>query len=215
MSTCPKCHRPVEDGEEYICCATVALGWRCGDCGKVSEGFAFPYGLCPACGGELGALEDRRLEGEALEAVRDAFEIELGGMAFYARAAREAADPALGQLFGRFAEMEAEHMATLSRRYHVEAPKAPPDLEIARAAVYSGAEHRPEDPENLFRLATALERRAVKFFTDAGAASPTGSMERQLYKELAAEEQDHVTFLATELARYRQGKPGMLQNLTQ
>src|SRR3990172_3774429 len=42
MSTCPKCHRPVEDGEEYICCATVALGWRCGDCGKVSEGFAFP-----------------------------------------------------------------------------------------------------------------------------------------------------------------------------
>jgi homotetrameric NADPH-dependent glutamate synthase len=210
--TCPKCHRRVEDGEEYVCCAAAPLTWRCADCGKVSEGFAFPYGLCPACGGKLSMLEERRIEGAALQAIRAAFEIELGGVAFYTRAARETGDPALIQLFGRFAQMETEHLTTLSRRYHVDAPT--PELELPRAAVYSGMGHRPEDPESLFQVATALEQRAVKFFSEACEGSAAGSMERQLYKELAAEEQDHLAFLETELARHRQGKPGMLQSLT-
>ena len=60
----------------------------------------------------------------ALDAVRMAFEIELGGRAFYQRAAADSSDDELRALFGRFAVMEGEHMETLSRRYHVEAPDA-------------------------------------------------------------------------------------------
>ena len=57
MSICPRCQRPLEDEEPYICCAGQELRWRCADCHKVSEGFAFPYGLCPFCKGKLELLD--------------------------------------------------------------------------------------------------------------------------------------------------------------
>jgi glutamate synthase (NADPH) small chain len=208
---CPKCHRPIEGDEEYICCATAKVAWECEACAKVSEGFAFPYGMCPSCGGKLRMREAAPAATEAsLQAVRAAFEIELGGQAFYVRAAQETSDPILKALFEKFAAMENEHMKTLSRRYHVEVPVPPSQFRIERAAVYAGFGHRPEDPANLFRIAIAFEERAVKVFTDAGAQAPQGSPERQLYRELAAEEQEHVNLLTTEFARYREGKPGLL-----
>jgi len=210
-AVCPKCRRPVEGAEAYICCADSSLAWRCADCAKISEGFAFPYGMCPACGGKLSPVDARAVEGgAALDAIRMAFEIELGGMAFYTRAAKESPEPALQELFGRFAEMEKEHMATLSRRYHATVPDAAKDLDVQRAAIYAGIPHHPEDPANLFRIAIGFEQRAVKFFTERGAACPEGSVEHQLYRELAAEEREHVALLTTELARYRDGKPGLL-----
>ncbi|HEY6006152.1 MAG TPA: FAD-dependent oxidoreductase, partial [Anaeromyxobacter sp.] len=208
---CPKCHRPIDGDEEYICCASATLQWRCEDCGKVSEGFAFPYGMCPACSGKLKPLEgDRRIDQTAMEAVRAAFEIELGGMAFYGRAAKETNEPVLKALFSKFADMEKEHMATLSRRYHAEIPPPSSDLKVDRAAVYAGIPHRPEDPANLFRIAIAFEQRAVKFFEERVERTPAGSVERELYRELAAEEREHVDLLTTELERWKQGKPGLL-----
>jgi homotetrameric NADPH-dependent glutamate synthase len=211
QAICPKCRQPVDGDEAYICCAGSSMAWRCADCAKVSEGFAFPYGMCPACGGKLAPAESRGVVGgPSLDAIRMAFEIELGGMAFYTRASKEAAEPLLKELFGRFAEMEKEHMATLSRRYHAPVPEAAKELEVERAAIYAGVPHRPEDPANLFRIAIGFEQRAVKFFTERGAACPEGSVERQLYRELAAEEHEHVALLTTELARYRDGKPGLL-----
>ncbi len=207
---CPKCHREVEGDEPYVCCAGARLAWRCDQCGKVSEGFAFPYGMCPSCGGTLRAIEEKRPEGGAsLEAIRNAFEIELGGMAFYERAAQDAADPAMRDLFARFAEMEKQHMATLSARYHVE-PPAPGDLHLDRAAIYAGIPNRPDQPDNLFRIAIAFEKRAARFFADNQSRCAPGSAEAQVYKELAAEEREHVALLSTELERWRAGKPGLL-----
>ncbi len=210
--SCPKCHRPIEGDEEYICCGTATLQWRCDDCGKVSEGFAFPYGMCPACGGKLKVMEgDRKIDdAAAMDAIRAAFEIELGGMAFYERASKETAEPALKDLFARFAEMEKEHMATLSGRYHVAAPQPSTGFKVDRAAVYAGIANRPEDPGNLFRIAIAFEQRAVKFFEERMAKTQAGSAERQLYKELAAEEREHVDLLTTEYERWKLGKPGLL-----
>jgi glutamate synthase (NADPH/NADH) small chain len=209
--TCPKCHRPIDGDEEYICCADATLRWRCVDCGKVSEGFAFPYGMCPACSGKLEALEgERKIDQAAMEAIRAAFEIELGGLAFYGRAARETSEPVLKALFSKLGDMEKEHMATLSRRYHAELPGPSSDVKVDRAAVYAGIPHRPEDPTNLFRIAIAFEQRAVRFFEERVERTAPGSVERQLYKELAAEEREHVDLLTTELERLRQGKPGLL-----
>src|SRR5574338_306252 len=138
VRTCPKCHRPIEGDEEYICCGTAQLQWRCDDCAKVSEGFAFPYGMCPACGGKLQVVDPKKVEeAKALEAIRMAFEIELGGMAFYKKAAKDSKEPVLKELFGKFAEMEQEHMATLSRHYHAEAPKQSAGFTIDRAAIFA------------------------------------------------------------------------------
>jgi homotetrameric NADPH-dependent glutamate synthase len=207
---CPKCRQPLEGDEEYLCCATAQLTWKCQDCAKVSEGFAFPYGMCPACGGKLVVADPARAtEAAALDAIRIAFEIELGGQAFYGRAAKDASDPLVRDLFGRMAEMEKEHMATLSRRYHAQVPAAG-DFKVDRAAIYAGIPNRPEDPANLFRIAIAFEERAVKFFSERGAAAAEGSTEKQLYKELAAEELEHVALLTTELARWQAGKPGLI-----
>jgi glutamate synthase (NADPH) small chain len=216
---CPKCRRPIEDAgegdgdEPYVCCADATIAWRCGECGKVSEGFAFPWGLCPQCGGKLAVLEARKIdEAGALEAVRIAFEIELGGQAFYRRAAKETSEPAMRTLFEKLAAMEVEHMATLSRRYHAEVPSAD-GLRIERAALYAGVPHRPEDPANLLRIAVGFEERAARFFSEHAektAPDSPDSAERQLYRELAAEEREHVELLSTELERYLRGKPGLL-----
>ena len=208
---CSKCHRPLDGDEEYICCAEATLSWRCQGCGKVSEGFAFPYGMCPACGGALEPASARTIEdAAALEAIRVAFEIELGGQAFYRQAAAETDEPVLRELFQKFAAMEEEHMATLSRRYHAEVPAPGAGFTIERAAIYAGLPNHPEDPTNLFRIAIAFEQRAVRFFTERIGSTPEGSTERQLYRELAAEEQEHVDLLTTELERYKVGMPGLM-----
>ena len=211
MSICPRCQQPLDDDEPYICCAGRELRWRCTSCQKVSEGFAFPYGMCPHCKGRLELLERDGVEDDAaLAAVRKAFEIEIGGHAYYTRAAVEAKDPVLSELFGRFAAMEQEHMTTLARRYHAELPAPSSDFQIDRAAIFTGIERRPEDPANLFRIAIAFEQRAVEFFTREGERAPEGSVERQLYLELAAEEREHVELLGTEYRRWESGRSGIL-----
>lgn len=211
MSICPRCQRPLDDEEPYICCAGVELRWRCAACHKVSEGFAFPYGLCPHCKGKLELLDRGAIaDDHAMEAVRKAFEIELGGHAFYERASRDAKDPVLRELFGRFAGMEKEHMDILSKRYHAELPTAAADFQLDRAAIFAGVDRKPEDPANLFRIAIAFEQRAVDFFTQEGARAPAGSVERDLYRELAAEEREHVEMLTTEYRRWEAGKAGIL-----
>ena len=210
---CPKCHQPLEDGEEsYICCANASLQWRCADCAKVSEGFALPYGLCPHCGGKLAAVNPRDIEGgAALDAVRKAFEIELGGQAFYLRAAADSTDPVLQDLFARFAAMEEEHMQTLQRRYHAREADSGSVFKLELAAIFAGVPNRPTDPANLFRIAIGMEERAAAFFDRCAQGSVADASTHQLYRELAAEEREHADLLRTEYERWGAGKPGLLR----
>lgn len=210
---CPKCHRPLEDEADgpYICCAGAELQWRCENCSKVSEGFAFPYGRCPHCGGTLKVLDERRVEdAAALGGIRTAFEIELGGQAFYTRAAAATADQEMRDLFQRFAAMEREHMATLTRRYHIEVPGPTPGFEVELAAIFGGVTSRPKDAGNLFRIAIAMEQRAAAYFTERAKAAQDNPAEASLYRELAAEEREHADLLATEYTRWSAGKPGLM-----
>jgi rubrerythrin len=210
---CQRCRRPLDPGErtgDYVCCASELLSWHCEGCGKVSEGFAFPWGLCPTCGGKLSVTTPRPAGAVDLEAIRTAFEIELGGQAFYRHAAEQATDETMKTLFGKFAGMEHEHMTTLSRRYHVEVPPPAAGASVDRAALYAGIPRDPEDPVNLFRIAIAFEQKAVEFFHQRVDATPPESPSRTLYTELLAEEQEHVALLTTEMERWKAGKPGLL-----
>ncbi|MCC6193769.1 MAG: AMP-binding protein [Burkholderiales bacterium] len=209
---CPKCHRELSGAAEaYICCADAALRWHCRSCAKVSEGFAFPHGRCPLCGGELELFEpDPVADSAALAAVRKAFEIELGGQAFYHRAVVSTADPALRELFGRFAAMEREHMDTLASRYHVDMSPVFDAHAVEHAVVFAGIDRRVGDAEDLFRVAIDMEERAAAFFEATAARAAPGSMAERLYRELAAEERDHAQILRTEQALWRAGKPGPL-----
>ncbi|MBI4704427.1 MAG: NADPH-dependent glutamate synthase [Deltaproteobacteria bacterium] len=209
---CPRCHRPVAEGEPYICCADRVLVWRCTSCQKVSEGFAFPYGLCAACGGRLVPGEATAVVDTAAEqAIRHAFEIELGSLALYARAGAGTDRPELKELFVKLAKMEESHLATLARRYHVTPPDpaaAAPSLAVI--GVYGGLDPSAWSAEELLELAVGFEERARGFYSERARALEPGTPEWRLYRELEAEESDHAATLATELERYRAGKPGAL-----
>ncbi len=206
---CPRCHRPVEDDESYVCCAGTALAWSCDGCGRRYEGFAFPFGRCAACGGELTLADGSGAHGST-RAIAEAFEIELGGIAFYERGAAEARDAELRELFLRLAAMEREHLATLSRRYHVEAPPRE-GMSLAATAVFAEVELPAEGSgEDLLGLAVELERRARRFFTERVRALVPDGVEWRLYRELEAEEYAHVAMLETELEQYRRGRLGLL-----
>ena len=101
-------------------------------------------------------------------------------------------------------------MDILSKRYHATLPTAAADFQLDRAAIFSGVERNPEDPANLFRIAIAFEQRAVDFFAGEGEKAPAGSVERDLYRELAAEEREHVELLSTEYRRWESGRAGIL-----
>lgn len=214
---CPKCHQPLADADDgpYICCAGASVEWQCGGCGKISEGFAFPYGRCPQCGGTL-ALRDAAAaaaalsaQAGALAAVRSAFEIELGARAFYQSATADCADAELRELFRRFAVMEGEHMETLARRYHVDVPDPPEHFDLEALGYFADIEGGIRDSSDLLRIAIGFEKRAAEHFTERAAAAAPGSAERRLYDELAAEEREHAQLLATELVRWRQQRPGL------
>ena len=209
---CSQCHRPLVQDEDgtLLCCATTSLRWRCSQCAEVDEGFALPYGRCPHCGGQLLALDARHADAAAaLHGIRTAFEIELGGRAFYQHAAAASTDPSMRALFSHFALMEGQHMEALARRYQVDVPAASPAFRLESAAVFAGVEHRPQDPENLFRVAIALEQRAADWFADGAAKAAPGSEASQLYRELAAEEREHADRLRAEYFRWRAARSGL------
>ena len=89
-------------------------------------------------------------------------------------------------------------------------PEAAADFQLDRAAIFAGVDRKPEDPANLFRIAIALENRASAYFADCATRAADGSVEQQLYRELAAEEREHAQMLGTEYARWQLGKPGLL-----
>jgi acyl-coenzyme A synthetase/AMP-(fatty) acid ligase/rubrerythrin len=209
---CPQCHKPLEFAAEglYICCAGASRRWRCTACNAEHEGFAFAYGACPSCGGHLVAADAAAApDSAALAGVRMAFEIELGARAFYQRAAADSTDPVMRDLFARFALMEGEHMETLSHRYHVPVAESAAPSHVELAALFGGVGHRPQDPDNLFRIAIAMEQRAARFFTEHADRADRRSPDGELYRELAAEEVDHALFLGAEYERWRAGRPAL------
>lgn len=208
-AVCPRCRRPLDDeADEGICCADSVVAWKCTACAKRSEGFAFPYGRCPACGGELERVDVGQPDGgaDAREAVRRAFEIELGGRDFYVAAAQRTSDDGLRDTFERLAKMELEHIDTLAHRYHL---PPPPDSDgTMHPGVLGGLDRQPQDAADLLGMALELERRAEDFFR-TWAATSTGAV-ADLYRELAAEEVEHIDLLISELTALRESRAGLL-----
>jgi acyl-coenzyme A synthetase/AMP-(fatty) acid ligase/rubrerythrin len=206
---CPHCGQPRtdHDGAEVLCCAAAWSQWHCRQCGGDSVAFAFPYGRCPRCGGRLALSQSSADPGPdtaAVAAVRTAFEIELGGRAFYQRAAVEAEDDSMRTLFRRFAAMEGQHMEALARRYHVTDLPPPAVFGTELAALFAGVDNRPEEPGNLFRIAIAAEHRAAGFFLARAARARAGSADQRQCLQLAAEEHEHAQTLSTEFRLWRE-----------
>jgi glutamate synthase (NADPH/NADH) small chain len=202
-STCPKCHQVLE--EDYVCCADVTYTWKCTQCRKLSKGFVIPFGRCEACGGTLEIVDDSAYRDAArLRPIQQALQAETNAYTFYSMLAAEATDPDVRELFASLSEMERGHLENLAEKYHAHLETDPvraPHPKI-RQIILEGTEEVPTHDRlvTLYERAIEMERRARAFFLKQVEALEEG-LEREIYRELAAEEDEHMALLESGLAK--------------
>jgi rubrerythrin len=216
-STCPKCRQVLE--EDYVCCADVTYTWKCTQCRKLSKGFVIPFGRCEGCGGSLEMVDDAVYRDAArLKPIQQALQAEMNAYTFYSALAAEATDPDVRALFASLSEMEREHLENLAEKYHAhfegELPQAvhPRIREIILDGIEGAASPEAGHPAPglgtggqdrllvLYGRAIEMERRARAFFLGQVDALEEG-LEREIYRELAAEEDEHIALLESGLAK--------------
>ena len=206
-STCPKCHKAIED--DSVCCADVKYTWKCKSCSKVSTGFVIPYGRCYLCGGENELIdgydgEDPELVGIVQEAVQ--YEVDM--YHFYRLALQKTQDKQLRSVLEDLYNKEEEHLKSLEEKYHLhpvlDLRQLPGDDEdIVFRYIFHGIDFKDMEGHILqvYDRAIAMEKRTRNRFLAHAETLPPGP-QRDLYRELAAEEEDHVSILETEKANY-------------
>ncbi len=195
--------------EDEICCAQVRYTWRCKSCFKLTSGFAVPYGKCFMCGGELEIIQDRDL-GDTMRfrAIRDAVQFELDSFHFYKLARDRARTPEQRAVLERLYEAELDHLHELEEKYHAHLDREVVELSSDEQHLLSSWLFRDiRLGENsaigdLYQAALEMERRTRDHFRALARDLPAG-LERDLCEELAAEEEEHVAMLETELEQIR------------
>jgi glutamate synthase (NADPH) small chain len=206
-STCPKCHQIIED--DSVCCAEVKYTWKCKNCGKLSTGFVVPYGRCFLCGGENEVVEGYRgAQPEQVAIVREAVQYEIDMYQFYRLAKQRTQDVTLGAVLEELYHKEEDHLEELETKYHLHLDAQVRDLPGSAEAlisqwIFSGIDFL--DAENhvlaVYDKAIAMEKRTRDhFLTRASEAAP--GAQKEIYRELAAEEEEHVTTLETEREQF-------------
>lgn len=206
-STCPKCHNAVS--EDDICCADLVYTWKCTSCHKVSSGFAVPYGRCFLCGGKLEVTKGTEFDDPMTVApIRQAVQFELNTYHFYRLALLRAKDPTLKAIFEELYQHEVDHLHLLQERYHThlneDVLNLHPDADTLLAdSLFAGIDL--DDPKlgpvGLYDKAIEMERRTRDYFRDLSKSLPPGKV-KDVCKELAAEEEEHVAMLETEREQF-------------
>ncbi len=202
-SVCPKCHQLLD--EDYVCCADVTYTWKCARCRKLSKGFVIPFGRCEACGGTLEIVEDSAYrEAARLRPIQQALQAEMNAYTFYAALAAEATDPEVRTLFASLSEMERGHLESLADKYHAHLEGDPGTAAHGkiRPIILEGMDAVPQEDRllHLYGRAIEMERRARAFFLRQVEGLAEG-LEREIYRELAAEEDEHIALLEAGLAK--------------
>ncbi len=200
---CPKCHGVVED--DSICCAEFRHTWKCRSCGKLTTGFAMPYGRCYLCGGQLEEVEGCRSDdSEKTKIVEEAVQFELEMYSFYKLAKQRTTDEALREVLEDLYAKEQEHIAELEQKYHVHLDQqwlepSAESLETMSSWLFEGIDFQDAKThvQGIFDKALQMERRTRDFFQSKADGLPAGT-QKELYRQLAAEEEDHVATLETE-----------------
>ena len=205
-SRCPKCHEVV--GDDVVCCAEVKYTWKCKACGKLSTGFVVPYGRCYLCGGEneVVAPYDGDDPGK-VAVVREAMQYELDMYHFYRMGMKRTSDAQLRLVLEEMYRKEEDHLDELEQKYHVHLDPSlreasPEREERMQSFIFAGIDF--DDDTHVLELydkAIAMEKRTRDHFQARAATLPPGA-EKEIYRELAAEEEDHVAILETEREQF-------------
>jgi len=183
----------------------VTYTWKCTQCRKLSKGFVIPFGRCEACGGTLEIVDESAYRDAArLRPIQQALQAETNAFTFYSMLAAEATDPDVRTLFASLSEMERGHLENLAEKYHahLEAHPAQASHPKLRQIILEGIEEVPTQDRlvTLYGRAIEMERRARAFFLRQVEALKEG-LEREIYRELAAEEDEHIALLESGLAK--------------
>jgi len=206
-STCPKCRQVIED--DSVCCAEVRYAWKCRNCGKLSTGFVVPYGRCFLCGGENEVMEGYRgARPEQIAIVREAVQYEIDMFLFYRLAKQRTTSEDLRAVLEELYHKEEDHLSELENKYHLHLDPPvrhlPEDAEAQLTKwIFQGIDFG--DSRNhileIYEKAIAMERRTRDHF-QARADSFDPGPQKEIYRELAAEEDDHVSILETEREQF-------------
>jgi rubrerythrin len=201
--SCPKCRRVLEEIE--ICCAQVHFMWRCTRCYKLTTGDVVPHGTCFLCGGKLEVIPDRALDDPMhFPAIHDAAQFELDAFFFYKRARERASTPEQCIVLEHLCEAELEYLHELEEKYHAHLDREMVELAADEEKLLSDWPFRgirvneESGIKDLYRVALKAELRAREHFLELARQFPVG-LENELCREVAAEEEEHVARLETEL----------------
>ena len=206
-STCPKCHRVLED--DSVCCADIKYTWKCRSCGKLSTGFIIPYGRCFLCGGENELNCDYAGPRPDLVAiVQEAVRYEIDMYQFYRFGMERTTDTVLRAVLEELYHKEEDHIAELEEKYHMHLDPGMLDLpeqagQIVSQWIFQGIDFEQSEGHILevYDRAIVMERRTCERFRELANVLPPGP-HREVYSELAAEEEDHVSILETEREQF-------------
>jgi len=206
-SFCPKCHKVLDEDE--ICCAQVRYTWRCKSCHKLTVGIALPYGRCFLCGGAVEVVEDRNL-GDPMElrAIREALQFELNAFHFYRMARERIQNPQNRIILEQLYENEVDHLHELEEKYHAHLDPSVINLDPGAEKLLSDWLFRDivftdeTAASRIYEMAIEMERRTRDHFHKMAAEAAEGSPEREIYLELAAEEEEHVALLEAEMEQF-------------
>lgn len=206
-STCPKCHQVL--AEDGVCCADVKYSWKCRQCSKLTTGFVVPYGKCFLCGGGLEVVEAYNLdEPEKVTPIREALQFEVNSYFFYKIALERSANLARRKILEELLLKEKDHIDELEEKYHIhldeKALEVPPDVEkIIGDDLFRGIAFDENESclKGVYEKAIELERRTWEHFKSRADSLPEGR-DREIYRELAAEEEEHIAMLETEMEQF-------------
>jgi len=157
------------------------------------------------CGGKLEVIGDRDL-GDCMrfDAIHDAVQFELNSFHFYKLARERATTPEQCMVLEHFYESGLDHLHELEEKYHAHLDREMVELASDEAKLLSDWPFRgirvKEDSMivDLYEVALETERRARDHFLRLASQFPAG-LENELCKEAAAEEDEHIAMLETEL----------------
>ena len=212
-SRCPKCHQIIEN--DIVCCAELKYTWKCSSCGKLSTGFVIPYGRCYLCGGKTEVVDKQETQ-NPIEAsiVQEAVRYELDMFHFYRLAMNRTSSNELREILQDMCDKEDDHIDALEEKYHVHLDPALRQPAHDKDQIYAGWIFEGIDLQDagdhvlqVYDKAIEMERRTYKHFKQLANALPAGA-EQETYRELAAEEEDHVAILETEREQFAAANNG-------
>jgi glutamate synthase (NADPH) small chain len=202
-STCPKCHSVIED--DSVCCAEIRYTWKCNSCGKLTTGFVVPYGRCFLCGGQNQLIEGfAGAQPDQAKIVQEAVQYEIDMYQFYRLAMQRTTNEELRAVLEELYHKEEDHLAELEEKYHIHLDPGLLNLpekaeKHVSAWIFENIDF--EDAEGhvleVYDRAIAMERQTRDHFLAQARTLPAG-LQKETYRELAAEEEEHVSMLESE-----------------